>query len=98
HARASAGTRADSAANINASATAPTVVSAMAMMLIGPIEASEYGRVKMPTPMMLPRISAVAWGNPSLGPVSAVDCAAPGLISTMIPPGGQIRKHPWLTV
>ena len=39
------------------------MVSAIAAMLIGPIEASEYGRLKMPTPMMLPRISAVAWGR-----------------------------------
>ena len=51
---------------MNASARAPTVVSTIPQMLIGPYCAREAGRLKMPTPMMLPTINAVACGSPSL--------------------------------
>src|SRR6516225_4048862 len=68
----SAGSRRDSAANISASAIAPTVVSAIEISVIGPIEASEVGRLKIPTPMMLPMISATATGRPKPPPVVAV--------------------------
>src|SRR3954471_1357362 len=51
---------------MTASASAPTVVSAIATRLIGPYPASDAGRLKMPTPMMLPTISAVAAPRPSV--------------------------------
>ena len=38
----------------------------MAKRLIGPYEATAYGRLKMPTPMMLPITRAVDCGSPSL--------------------------------
>src|SRR5215469_7610918 len=60
----SAGSRRDRAANISASAIAPTVVSPIETSVIGPIPASEVGRLKIPTPMMLPMISAIATGRP----------------------------------
>src|SRR5215467_2689863 len=68
----SAGSRRESAANISASTIAPTVVSAIEISVIGPIEASEVGRLKIPTPMMLPMISATATGRPKPPPVVAV--------------------------
>src|SRR5215472_6672173 len=68
----SAGSRRDSAANISASAIAPTVVSAIETSVIGPIEASEVGRLKIPTPMMLPMISAIATGRPNPPPAVAL--------------------------
>jgi hypothetical protein len=77
----SAGSRRDSAANINASATAPTVVSAIAIMLIGPIDANEYGRLKMPTPMMLPMMRAVACGSPRVRVASGIDNDRPVVTS-----------------
>ena len=43
---------------------APTVVSPIETRVIGPIAASEVGRLKIPTPMMLPMISAIATGSP----------------------------------
>ena len=55
----------DSAANSSASASAPTVVSAIDTRVIGPYAASEVGRLKMPTPMMLPTISAIAAVRPN---------------------------------
>src|SRR3954468_22510055 len=77
----SAGSRRDSAANINASATAPTVVRAVATFLIGPIDANEYGRLKMPTPMMLPMMRAVACGSPRIRAASGVDTDRPVVAS-----------------
>ena len=62
----SAGSRRDNEANNTANASAPTVVSAMANRLIGPYAASEPGRLKIPTPMMLPTINAVACVSPRL--------------------------------
>src|SRR5215475_14400700 len=67
----SAGSRRDSAANISASAIAPTVVSTIETRVIGPIPASEVGRLKIPTPMMLPMISATATGRPKPPPAAA---------------------------
>src|SRR5262252_10216222 len=60
----SAGSRRASAANIRASAMAPTVVSPIEIRVIGPMEASDVGRLKIPTPMMLPMIRAIATGRP----------------------------------
>ena len=37
---------------------------------MGPYEASEVGRLKMPTPMMLPMIKAMAVVRPKLRPAS----------------------------
>src|SRR5215475_1664804 len=67
----SAGSRRDSAANISASAIAPTVVSTIETSVIGPIPASEVGRLKIPTPMMLPMMSAIATGRPKPPPAAA---------------------------
>ena len=64
----SAGIRRDKPANRSASARAPTVVSAIDTSLIGPKPASELGRLKIPTPMMLPMISATACGRPKPPP------------------------------
>src|SRR5215472_2806461 len=64
----SAGSRRDRAANIRASAMAPTVVSAIETRVIGPKTASDVGRLKIPTPMMLPMISAIATGRPKPPP------------------------------
>ena len=61
----SAGSRRDNAANSSASASAPTVVSAIDTRVIGPYAAREVGRLKMPTPMMLPTISAIATVRPN---------------------------------
>ena len=55
--------RRDSTANISASATAPTVARPIATRLIGPYDAMAYGRLKMPTPMMLPMTRLVDWGQ-----------------------------------
>jgi hypothetical protein len=74
----SAGSRRDSDANITASASAPTVVSTMANRLIGPYAASEPGRLKIPTPMMLPTISAVAWVGPRVPRGSTLSDSGPG--------------------
>src|SRR5262245_13377782 len=65
--------RVDIETNIKARASAPTVVMAMASKLMGPYAASEVGRLKIPTPMMLPTISAVACESPSVPAVG--DCA-----------------------
>jgi hypothetical protein len=46
--------------------SAQIVVSATAKRLIGPYSANEPGRLKMPTPMMLPTIGAVACDRPSV--------------------------------
>src|SRR5262245_31298367 len=71
----SAGSRLDNDANRSASAKAPTVTRIIDNSVIGPYADSEPGRLKIPTPMMLPTISAVACGNPSLpvdsGPADA---------------------------
>src|SRR5215469_9477641 len=64
----SAGSRRASAANIRASAMAPTVVSPIEIRVIGPMEASDVGRLKIPTPMMLPMIRAIATGRPKPPP------------------------------
>ena len=48
---------------MNARATAPTVASAIATRLIGPYDAIAYGRLKIPTPMMLPMTRLVDWGR-----------------------------------
>ena len=69
----SAGSRRESEENISARASAPTVVSTIAIRLMGPIPASEYGRLKMPTPMMLPTMSAVAWGRARVPRASGAD-------------------------
>src|SRR6516165_1293750 len=60
-----AGSRRDSAANSSASTSAPTVVSAIEIRVIGPYTDSEVGRLKMPTPMTLPTISAIAVVRPN---------------------------------
>src|SRR5262245_19690956 len=87
----SPGSRRDSPANISASAIAPTVVSAIDTSVIGPSVDSDVGRLKIPTPMMLPMISATATGRPKPPPAAApvpspagcatavagVGCAAP---------------------
>src|SRR6516165_8519672 len=79
----SAGNRRDSAANSNASASAPTVVSTIEISVIGPYEASEVGRLKMPTPMMLPMISAIACGRPNFGPSAPVVVCSDPVTSTL---------------
>src|SRR6516225_10803677 len=76
----SAGSRRDSAANISASAMAPTVVSAIETSVIGPMPASEVGRLKIPTPMMLPMISAIATGRPKPPPAAAPAPSPPGWV------------------
>src|SRR6516165_7446272 len=43
---------------------APTVVSAIETRVIGPMPASDVGRLKIATPMMLPMIKAIATGRP----------------------------------
>src|SRR6185437_4690182 len=75
----SAGSRRDNAANSSASVSAPTVVSAIDTSVIGPYPASEVGRLKMPTPMMLPMMSAIATVNPKRGASGA---------SAFVPPAG----------
>src|SRR5215831_7438669 len=72
----SAGSRRASAANIRASTMAPIVVSPIETRVIGPIEASDVGRLKIPTPMMLPMISAIATGSPKPPPGAAAAPAA----------------------
>src|SRR6516165_7874576 len=79
----SAGNRRDSAANSNASASAPTVVSAIEISVIGPYDAREVGRLKMPTPMMLPTISAIACGRPNFGPSAPVVVCSDPVTSTL---------------
>src|SRR6516164_2287993 len=86
----SAGNRRDNAANSIASASAPTVVSAIEISVIGPYDAREVGRLKMPTPMMLPMIRAIAWGRPNFGPAApVVFCSDPvtSTLSDMLTPG-----------
>src|SRR6516164_9247400 len=86
----SAGNRRDSAANSNASASAPTVVSAIEISVIGPYDAREVGRLKMPTPMMLPMINAIACGRPNFGPSApVVVCSGPvtSTLSAILTPG-----------
>src|SRR5215469_15319093 len=86
----SAGNLRDSAANSIASASAPTVVSAIEISVIGPYVAREVGRLKMPTPMMLPMISAIACGRPNFGPSApVVVCSDPvtSTLSDMLTPG-----------
>src|SRR3954451_13200891 len=90
----SAGSRRDSAANISASATAPTVVSAIATMLIGPIDANEYGRLKMPTPMMLPMINAVACGSPRVLFAAGFDIGGPVFVSAIKGSLGTVMSPP----
>src|SRR5215467_14168059 len=86
----SAGSRRDSAANIRASAMAPTVVSAIETSVIGPIPASDVGRLKIPTPMMLPMISAMATGSPKPPPAAAPGPFSPGWdCATAAPDGGR---------
>src|SRR6516165_9461025 len=84
----SAGSRRDSAANISARAIAPTVVSAIETGVIGPIPASEVGRLKIPTPMMLPMMSATATGRPKPPPVATPVPASPGWEGAMAASGG----------
>src|SRR5215831_10565582 len=79
----SAGNLRDSAANSIASASAPTVVSAIEISVIGPYDASEVGRLKMPTPMMLPMISAIACGRPNFGPSAPVVVCSDPVTSTL---------------
>src|SRR5215831_16368148 len=50
---------------------APIVVSPIETKLIGPMPANEVGRLKIPTPMMLPMISAIATGRPKPPPAAA---------------------------
>src|SRR3954466_12701647 len=68
----SAGMRRESAAKSMASAMAPIVVSPMETRLMGPKAASDVGRLKIPTPTMLPTTSAVA----ALRPRPSAGCAA----------------------
>src|SRR5215468_11972042 len=106
----SAGSRRDSAANIRASAMAPTVVSAIETSVIGPIVDSEVGRLKIPTPMMLPMMSATATGRPKPPPAAApapspaagatavagAGCAAPSPAdcAAAAPGGGRVPASP----
>src|SRR3954454_23355235 len=60
----SAGIRRASPAKTMARARAPTLAMTSATRLIGPYDASAYGRLKMPTPTMLPTTSAVACQGP----------------------------------
>src|SRR5215831_13671018 len=105
----SAGSRRDSAANISASAIAPTVVSTIETSVIGPIPASDVGRLKIPTPMMLPMMSATATGRPKPPPAAApapspacatavagAGCAAPSPAdcAAAAPGGGRVRASP----
>src|SRR5215471_15893140 len=85
----SAGSRRDSAANSSASAIAPIVVSPMETKVIGPMLASEVGRLKIPTPMMLPMISATATGRPKPPPVAAPVPSPPGWGAATAASGGQ---------
>src|SRR6516165_9598825 len=71
------------------------VVKPMDTRLMGPYEASEVGRLKMPTPMMLPTMRAVAVVSPNprdaagSGPFEfPAEAAAPGvgLASAIDPP------------
>src|SRR5581483_10282021 len=85
----SAGSRRDNDANSSASATAPTVVSAMETNVMGPYAASDVGRLKMPTPMMLPTISATATFNPNRdGSLAGGAGGAAGLIGE----GGAVGR------
>src|SRR5215831_4616911 len=86
----SAGNLRDSAANSIASASAPTVVSAIEISVIGPYDASEVGRLKMPTPMMLPMISAIACGRPNFGPSAPVVVCSDPVTSTL-----SAMAHSW---
>jgi hypothetical protein len=56
------------------------VVSTIATRLIGPYSANEPGRLKMPTPMMLPTMRAVAWGRPSLEVVAGSLVGGEGIV------------------
>src|SRR5262249_42350066 len=73
----SAGNRRDSAANIRASAMAPTAVRPLETRVVGPTAARGGGRLKTPTPMRLPMISESATGGPKPPPG-----AAPALLSS----------------
>ena len=48
--------------------------------------ASEYGRLKIPTPMILPMISATDWGSQSI-PAASGGTRFPGVTSIMLAPG-----------
>ena len=60
------------------------VVRPIETSVIGPYPASEVGRLKIPTPMMLPMMRAIAavgpnWAPPSVGRPSAVGGGAVSL-------------------
>src|SRR3569623_511102 len=61
---------------MTARARAPIVGSAMATRLIGPYPARDDGRLKIPTPMIDPTISAVAGPRPR---VPRGSCSSPGV-------------------
>ena len=71
--------------------SAPIVVSPIDTRLIGPYDDSDVGRLKIPTPMMLPMISAMAVPRPKRGPVSvavavSAEDALVGVVLTCSPP------------
>src|SRR3974390_2992367 len=77
--------RRDSAANSSANASAPIVVSPIDTSVIGPYPASDEGRLKTPTPMMLPMIRATAAGSPNPGPEA--DDTSDGASFVVLMPG-----------
>ena len=87
----SAGTRRDNAANSTASASAPTVVSPIDTRVIGPSEASDVGRLKMPTPMMLPMMSAIATLRPKRWSGVAVSVSEFVAVLVGVPPSPETR-------
>jgi hypothetical protein len=56
----------------------------MATRLIGPYDATAYGRLKIPTPMMLPITSAVPWVSPSFLGCAVVPTSATGCCSSCV--------------
>src|SRR5690242_11699039 len=81
-----------SEANRKANVSAPTVVSPSDTRLIGPYTDSEVGRLKMPTPMMLPTISAVAVPSPKPPPLLDVLSAATPWATTRTPGAGPLVR------
>ena len=64
----SEGRRRDSPANSSANANAPAVTSTIDSNVIGPYADKDPGKLKIPTPMMFPTISAVACRRPNRPP------------------------------
>jgi hypothetical protein len=85
--------RAGKSPSLAASAIAPTVVRAIETSVIGPIPASEVGRLKIPTPMMLPMMSATATGRPK-PPPAAAPAPSPAACATAVAGAGRAAPSP----